>query len=105
MHILLISLLEDFLNTVVIFLTDVNLVLNLLNLQLGLFMDLLLGAGHVIQLCSHVLNLFGLGGLNVSLSLNVLMALLDFLLGTLISLIEFSLGILGLRQLYLNVSE
>ena len=105
MHILLISLLKDFLDPIDLLLTDVNLILNILDLQLCFFMDLLLGGGHIIQLGAHILNLLCLGCLDVCLSLNVLMALLDFFLGALISFIEFSLRVLGLCKLYLNVSE
>ena len=105
MHILLISLLKDFLDPIDLLLTDVNLILNILDLQLCFFMDLLLGGGYIIQLGAHILNLLGLGCLDVCLSLNVLMALLDLFLGALISFIEFSLRVLGLCKLYLNVSE
>ena len=105
MHILLISLLKDFLDPIDLLLTNVNLILNILDLKLCFFMDLLLCGGHVIQLGAHILNLLGLGCLDVCLSLNVLMALLDLFLGALISLIEFSLRVLGLCKLYLNVSE
>ena len=48
MHILLISLLKDFLDPIDLLLTDVNLILNILDLQLCFFMDLLLGGGHII---------------------------------------------------------
>ena len=76
-----------------------------LDLQLCFFMDLLLGGGYIIQLGAHILNLLGLGCLDVCLSLNILVALLDLFLGALISFIEFSLRVLGLCKLYLNVSE
>ena len=105
MHILLISLFKDFLDPIDLLLTDVNLILNILDLQLCFFMDLLLCGGYVIQLGAHILNLLGLGCLDVCLSLNVLMALLDLFLGALISFIQFSLRVLGLCKLNLNVSE
>ena len=105
MHILLISLFKDFLDPIDLLLTDVNLILNILDLQLCFFMDLLLSGGHIIQLGAHILNLLGLGCLDVCLSLNVLMALLDLFLGALISFIQFSLRVLGLCKLNLNVSE
>ena len=73
-----IPLLKHFLDPVNFHLSDVNLVLVLLDLKLGFLMYFLLGCGYTIKLCTHVLNLPGLSALDISSTLNLFVAFLDF---------------------------
>jgi len=59
-------------------------------------MNLLLGSSDTIELLAHVLNLLGLGVIDVRLSRDVFMALFDFSLSAFILLSYISLCLLRL---------
>ena len=77
----------------------------MLDLLLGLLVDLLLGRGNVVKLISHVLDLLGLSRVDVRLTRDVLVALFDLQLCAFIALIEFPLSVLGLGELDLDIPE
>jgi hypothetical protein len=68
-------------------------------------MDLLLFGGNSVELVAHVLDLFGLCMVDVSLSRNLLMALLNFFLSSLVLLSHFALCLLGLGELDFNITK
>ena len=102
---LLVLLLHDLLYPVDLHFTDVNLVLILRDLDLGLLMDLLLRLSDTIQLHTHVLNLLCLGVVDISLPSEIFVALLNLFLGCLVLFSHVTLSFLGLGQLNFNVSE
>ena len=102
---LLVLLLHDLLYPVDLHLTNVDLVLVLSDLDLGLLMDLFLCLGHTVQLHAHVLNLLCLSVVDVGLPSEILVALLDLFLSCLILFRHVTLGFLGLCKLNFNVSE
>ena len=59
-HVLVVFLLKDLLYSIDLHLTCVHFVLVLLDLNLGLLMEFLLCVSNAVQLCCHLLNLFGL---------------------------------------------
>ena len=102
---LLVLLLHDLLNPVDLHLTDVDLVLVLRDLDLGLLMDLLLCLSDTVQLYAHVLDLLCLSMVDISLPREILVALLDLFLSCLILFRHVTLGFLRLCKLNFNVSE
>ena len=68
-------------------------------------MDFLLRLGDAVQLSTHVLDLLGLGMINIGTSRDGLVALFNLSLRVLVLLCHVALGLLRLRQLDLDVAQ
>ena len=86
-------------------LTNVNFMLERSQLDLGLVMSLFLRSSNSVKLDAHVLDLLGLSMVDVSLARDVLVALLDLELSSLILFCHFALAILCLGQLDFDVAQ
>ena len=98
-------LLDELFKAVDLHLADVNLVLVLRILNLGGLMELLLASGHSVKLHAHILDLLGLGMIDIGLSRDIAVALLDLSLSILKLLGDVALGLLRLGKLDLDVAE
>ena len=105
MEVVCIALLKNFLHSVDFHLSDVYLILVLSYLELSLFMDLLLSGRDTIELSSHVLYLASLGTLNVCIAPDLHVAFFNLGLCRFILFCHFSLSLLSLSELYLNIAE
>ena len=98
-------LLDQLFEAVDLHLADVNLVLVLRILNLGSLMELFLASGHTVKLHAHVLDLLSLSMIDVGLSRDIAVALLDLGLSVLKLLSDVALGLLRLGKLDLDVAE
>jgi hypothetical protein len=103
--VLAVLVLHQLLDTVDFDLTDVNFMLERSQLDFGLVMSLFLGSCNSVKLNAHVLDLLGLGMIDVSLASDVLVALLDLELRSFILFSHFALAILRLGQLDFDVAQ
>ena len=97
-------LLQDLLDAVDFDLANINLVLVLLDLDFGLFVNIFLGGSNSVQLHAHFLNSLGLRMVDVGLASDVLVALFDFSLRSLVLLSHVALAVLVLSKLDFNVT-
>jgi len=102
---LVVALLENPLDAVDFLFPFINFRLLLLEGDLGLFVDFLLLRGNPIQLLSHVLDLFGLRVVDVSLTSNLLVALLDLFSCFFVLFSHFPLCLLRFGKLDFNIAE
>ena len=98
-------LLHQLFQAVDLYLTHVDFVLVLLDLNLGSLVHFLLGGCHIVQLYTHVFNLLGLSVIDVCLPGQIFMAVFDFSLCRLIFLRHIALCLLGLCKLDFDVAE
>ena len=105
MEIVCIALLKNFLHSVDFHLSDVYLILVLSYLELCFFMNLLLSGCDTIELRSHVLYLARLGTLNVCITPDLHVTFFNLSLCRFILFCHFSLSLLSLCKLYLNIAE
>ena len=97
MFMVAVLLLQHLFDAVDLHLANVDLVLVLLDLDFGLLVSFLLGLSDAIKLHTHLLDRFGLRMVDIRLARDVLVALLDLGLGSLIFLRHIPLALLGLR--------
>ena len=102
---LTVFVLQHLLNTVDLYLTNVQFILVLLQLNLCLIMSFLLSRCHTTKLHIHVLNLLRLSVVDVRLPSDLLVALFDLELCSFILLSHATLLFLRLRQRDLDIAQ
>ena len=98
-------LLHYFFDAVDFHLTDIHLVLVLHDLDLGLLVYFFLSYSHAVQLHTHILDLLGLGMVNIGTTANILVALFNFLLCRLVLLGNIALTLLSFSQLNFDIAK
>ena len=102
---LVVGPLEDGLDPVDFTLTLINMNLFLFDFLLVELVNLFLTLGHIVQLFAHILDLLRGCMVNVGLSRDLLVAVLNFFLGVLVLVSHLAQVLLGLGQLNLNVTK
>jgi hypothetical protein len=102
---LIFTVLKSTLESVDLFLADIDLVLVSADLELGLLVHFLLRSNEFIHLFAHFFYLLSLGMINIGLTGNLVVAFPNFILCILILATQLLIGVTGLGKLDFDVPE